>query len=281
MVSARHPGFAGMTGACDAGTCDNAPPSCDDPLPKSIAAVSPVTSDKDQERSPSGATIHRLETPKRSGDREAIEAHVEKHLGKIENVFREVVADGTATEPVHIDVLHVPPNETRPLHTLVTTGMSDRAMAVPNGTNSPRYLELMMSLPRSWRFDKESQDDPRWSWPVRQLKVLARMPHINKTWLGWGHTVPNDEPPTPLAPNTKLCGAIIVPSLLVPEAFFELKIAAHTITFFSVVPLYKEEMQLKVAQGADALFGKLIDAGIKDLVDPGRRNVAKKRFGLF
>jgi hypothetical protein len=244
-----------------------------------------VPSDKDQEQLPTGhrieASVHRFEMPRRSGDQEAIEAHVEKHLGKIENVFREVVTDAATSDAIRIDVLHVPPSVTRPLHTLITMGMSDRAMAVPQGTNSPRYLELMMSLPRSWRFDSPSQEDPRWSWPVRQLKILARMPHINKTWLGWGHTVPNDEPPTPLAPNTKLSGAIIVPSLLVPEDFFELKIVAHTITFFGVVPLYKEEMQLKVDQGADALFGKLIDAGIKDLVDPSRRNVAKKRFGLF
>ena len=237
-----------------------------------------MPSDNDQERSPSGVQIHRhnekvSQFPAHSQDMQAIEAHVEKHLGPISNVLREVASDA-----VHIDVLHVPPTETRPVHTLVTMGMSARPMPVPSGVDSPRYLELMMTLPRSWRVNEA---DDRWSWPIRQLKFLARMPHLYKTWLGWGHTVPNDDPPKPLAPNTKLCGAIIVPSLLVPEDFFELKIAAHTIAFFGVVPLYKEEMQLKLDRGADVLFEKLIDAGIKDLIDPSRRNVAKKRFGFF
>ena len=241
-----------------------------------------MPSDKDQERSNSGEPVRRqsgqlvADVPKNSGDHEAIHAHVEKHLGPVENVMQEVVGD-----TVRIDVLHVPPTDTRPVHTLVTSGMSDRPMAVPSGTNSPRYLELMMTLPRTWRFGNDVKDDARWTWPIRQLKSLARMPHSHNTWLGWGHTVPNDEPAKPLAPNTKLCGAIIVPSLLVTEEFFELKIAAHTIAFFSVVPLYQEEMQLKVDKGADALFEKLIDAGIKDLIEPNRRNVAKKRFGFF
>lgn len=229
----------------------------------SLTVLVTVSSDNDQQRS----------SP---SDHAAIEAHIANHLGEIANVLREV-----ATEGIHIDVLHVPPTDTRPVHTLVTLGMSDREMAVPSGTDSPPYLELMMTLPRSWRFGDSVKNDERWYWPIRQLQALARMPHVHKTWLGWGHTVPNDDPPKPFAPNTKQCGAVIVPSLLVPEDFFELKLRARTIAFFGVVPLYKEEMQLKVEQGAAALFSKLIDAGIKDLVDPDRRNVAKKRFGLF
>ena len=241
-----------------------------------------VPTDKDSEVSPGGSRIYRHtrerepDATKHSQDYDAIETHIEKHLGPIDSVVPEIVSDA-----VHIDVLHVPPTDTRPVHTLVTAGMSARPMAVPSGTDSPRYLELMVTLPRTWRIGEDALKDEQWYWPIRQLKTLARLPHVYDTWLGWGHTVPTDNPPKPLAPNTKLCGAIIVPSLLVPEDFFELKIAAHTIAFFGIVPLYKEEMDLKLQKGAGELFEKLIDAGIKDLVDPSRRNVAKKRFGLF
>lgn len=232
---------------------------------------------KDTDRAPARRGSLVADVPRHEGDHDAIRAHIEQKLGPIKQAFQEVVAD-----TIRIEVLHVPPTDTRPVNTLITLGMSDRAMRVPSGTSSPRYLELMMTLPMSWRFDEASKQDERWFWPVRQLKHLARFPHVNETWLGWGHTVPNGEPPRRLAPNTKLSGAIIVPSLLVPEDFYELKINAHTITFFGVVPLYKEEMELKVQQGADVLFSKLIDARVKDLVDPGRRNVARKKFlGIF
>jgi hypothetical protein len=180
-----------------------------------------------------------------------------------------------------IEVLHIPPQETRPVRTLVTCGMSDRPMDVPSGTNAPRYIELMMTLPRTWPFDDKAQQDVQWNWPLQQLRTIAHMPQNDNRWIGWGETIPNGNPPRPLAPSTKLSGAVIVPSLLVPPDFYELKIAAHSIQFFSVLPLYAEELALKDAKGTNHLFEKLLDADVRDFVDPNRRNVAKKRFGLF
>jgi hypothetical protein len=207
------------------------------------------------------------------GYREEIRAHVEKHLGPIKEVLRE------SSDPTEIEILHVPAQDTRPVRTFVTAGMSDKAMSVPSGKQqAPRYIELMITLPRLWPFDAESRRDPRWRWPVDQLRSIAEMPSKTGRWVGWGETFTNGDPPRPLAPSTKFCGAVIVPSLLVPQDFYELKIAEHSIAFFSVVPLYKEELELKEAKGVNHLFETMIDAGVKDFVDPRRRNVAKKRW---
>jgi len=209
-------------------------------------------------------------------DHARIRTHIEQHLGPIAKTFESPGPDNS-----EISVLHVPPQDTRPVHTLVTLGMSDRPMAVPSGKNAPRYIELMMTLPRTWALDEKSQTEQRWSWPVQQLLRIARQPRDANSWLGWGEVVANGEPPQPYAPNTKLAGAVIVPSLLVPQDFYELKIAAHAIAFFCLLPLYKEEMQLARDKGVNHLFETLLDAGVKDFVDPSRRNVAKKRFGFF
>jgi hypothetical protein len=209
-------------------------------------------------------------------DRARVREHVENHLGPVKRTFE--AQDAT---PVDISVLHVPPQETRPVHTLVTLGMSDAPMSVPSGKNAPRYIELMMTLPRTWQFDEKSLADERWYWPVRQLLAISRKPVNDNSWLGWGEVVPNGTPPQRYAPNTKLCGAVVVPSLLVPQEFYELKIAAHSIAFFCLLPLYKEEMDLEREKGVNHLFETLIDAGVKDFIDPARKNVAKKRFGFF
>lgn len=205
------------------------------------------------------------------GYRAEIRAHVTKHLGPIKESF----AAGD------IEILHVPEQEVRPVRTLVTCGMSDRPMNVPPGSNAPRYIELIVTLPRHWPFDEKARADARWNWPFTQLSAIAQLPREANRWIGWGETIPNGEPPQPLGPKTKLCGAVIVPSLLVPQDFYELSIAAHSIAFFSVLPLYKEELELKQSQGVNQLFETLLDAGIKDFIDPKRRNVAKKRFGFF
>ncbi|HEX7114719.1 MAG TPA: suppressor of fused domain protein [Steroidobacter sp.] len=201
-----------------------------------------------------------------------IRAHVEKYLGPIDSVLQ-----GAASDEARIDILHVAPAETRPVHTLCTSGMSDRAMPVPPGSEAPAHIELMMTLPGDWKVHDAGEE---WSWPLKQLTSLARLPQASGTWLGWGRTIANGEPPMPLAPGTKLCGAIIVPSLLVPTGFYELESAGRRIAFFSVVPLYKEELELKEREGMEALLSRLVDKNINDVIDPRRRNVGR-RFGLF
>jgi Suppressor of fused protein (SUFU) len=210
------------------------------------------------------------------GDRIHVRAHIEKHLGAITRVF-----DAPSGAPADHAVLLVASHDTRPVHTLITLGLSDTPTGMPAGKNASRYIELMMTLPRTWRFDEKSLQDERWYWPVRQLFNISGKPGNESSRLGWGEVVPNGNPPQPYARNTKLCGAVIVPSLLVPQEFYELKIAAHSIAFFSLLPLYKEEMELQADKGVNHLFETLIDAGVKDFIDPARRNVAKKRFGFF
>ncbi|MBS0368122.1 MAG: suppressor of fused domain protein [Proteobacteria bacterium] len=208
---------------------------------------------------------------------EEISNHIEAHLGPVETVFHEIASD-----TVHVDVHFVKPTEHFPFARLVTSGMSDLPMPVPEGADVPRYTELLVTLPKSWRLDQASFKDESWYWPVRLIKTLARFPHKHATWLGWGHTIPNGDPPAPYAPGTSLCGAIILPSITVPDGFHELQIDKDKkITFYSVLPLYEEEMQLKLNAGSGRLLDRLDRVGINDIIDPKRRNVAKRRFGFF
>lgn len=220
-----------------------------------------------------------------------IRSHVERHIGRIDRVFPGDPAQGTA------DVLHVSPVNSRPYHTLVTAGMSNIAMRVPSDVNAPHRLELMMTLAERWKFRGDAADE-RTYWPVRLLQSLSRAPRDQseprrgereeiprderKGWLGWGDTVPNGDPPRPLARHTALCGVIIAPSLLVPVAFYELNVDGERVAFYSAVPLYREELELRAREGMAALLERLLQKDINDVVDLKRRNVAKvKRFGLF
>jgi hypothetical protein len=204
-----------------------------------------------------------------------IRSHVERYIGRIDRVFPGDPASGTA------DVLHVGPVDSRPYHTLVTAGMSTNAMPVPPEVNAPHRLELMMTLPEGWQPDSDLADQ-RVHWPTRLLQSLSRVPRESQRWLGWGHTIRNGEPPQPYAPNTQLCGVIIAPSLLVPIAFYELNLDGERVAFYSAIPLYREELDLKQSEGMEVLLGKLLQKDINDVVYLKRRNVAKKkRFGLF
>src|SRR5688572_22333573 len=232
------------------------------------------------ERSESGAPIFRHEArerefapPEHSAEHlEEIEAHVEKHIGKIETTFHEIVSD-----LVHVDVLFVPATDDRPFHVLVTSGVGDERMAVPEGLEQFNRVELLIALPADWPLSEESLEDEANYWPIRWLKLVGRLPHEYQTWIGWGHTIPNGDPAEPIA-NTRFIGVMLTPPYELPRDFFQLETkSGETITFFVMMPLYQEEMDLKLERGAEEIEDRFERAGIGFVLNTARPNAAVGR----
>ncbi|MBO6880465.1 suppressor of fused domain protein [Winogradskyella sp.] len=236
--------------------------------------------------SESGAPIYRYEKPERyefevpSGDPsiEEISNHIEEHIGEIHMVFHEIIS-----ELVHIDVHWVKPSEKRPYHTLITSGMSDKAMNTPDDVEHCDYAELSICLPKDWSVSDEDFEKEENYWPVRWLKYLARFPHKYNTWLSYGHTIPNGDPAEPFAENTKLNTMVLLPSVVFGEEFQTLSLKNKTINFYTLVPLYTEEVNLKMKKGVEALFDGFDKHQVNDILNIQRPNTAfrKKLFGLF
>jgi hypothetical protein len=206
----------------------------------------------------------------------AIGEHVMAHIGPVTNVFHEIESD-----LVRIDILVVGPSDKRPFTTLVTCGMSDRPMRVPIEDPEDlglvpelRYAELLLCLPPDWPLTSESFRDEANYWPVRWLKRLARLPHRCDGWLGVGHTIPNGDPPAPFAPNVPFCGWLVDEPVLLPTEVQKLRLSDKVVNFYSIVPLYEEEMLLKLRKGSGSLAHLLDRAKVSELVEVGRRNVA-------
>ena len=104
------------------------------------------------------------------------------------------------------------------------------------------------------------------------MRYLARFPHEYGTWLGFGHTMPNGDPPEPLADNTRLSGILLMNSLTVPKAMWRLEADGKVIEFLAVWPLYPEEQAFKLREGTNALIDRFEQHGVTDLVDLTRMN---------
>ncbi|MEW4568627.1 suppressor of fused domain protein [Tautonia sp. JC769] len=227
------------------------------------------------ERSASGSPIYRHQPPDRDWSPpespalflEEIEAHLERHIGGVEHVFHEVVSD-----LVHLDVLLIPPADDRPFKVLVTSGVSERPMAVPEGLEEFRRAELMIALPPDWPLSEEALRDEANYWPIRWLKTVGRLPHEYQTWIGWGHSIPNGDPAEPIG-GTGFVGVVLLPPYGFDPEIFRLDTASgEPITFYWLVPLYPEEMAMKLDQGIDAIEDRFDDIGF--VLDPDRPNVA-------
>jgi len=196
---------------------------------------------------------------------DTIEEHIDKYFGKVDNVFHELVSPD-----IHVDICIVPPTEERDYYTLVTMGMGAHRMNVPDELAEYKLerAELAIALPTNWKLDQESIKDEQWYWPIRLLKSLARLPIANDTWLGYGHTMDNEND---FAENTKLCAAILVAPQDVEDGGEVCTLpSGEDVNFYQVIPLYRDEMEYKIAHDADALLDKM--NGISFVVNPTRQN---------
>lgn len=200
----------------------------------------------------------------------AIEQHIKNTFGEFENVFHELVSPD-----IHVDICVVPPSAKRDYYTLVTMGMGAHRMNVPQELAEYKLerAELAIALPPDWKLDEESLKEEQWYWPIGLLKVLARLPIAEDTWLGFGHTMDKQ---SPFAEGTELCAAILVgPQDVVWNGGEVCTLpSGEEVNFYQVIPLYRDEMEYKLAHDADALLDKMADVSF--VVDPNRQDVLTK-----
>nr|HEX4312334.1 suppressor of fused domain protein [Kofleriaceae bacterium] len=197
------------------------------------------------------------------GDRallDAVAAHVARHVGPDASVLRDRDARW-----VRVDLHAIArPDEL----VLVTAGMAERPLApvFPAGAAPTIYSELVMRLPASWPRAQPALAEPRWSWPLAWLGLLAREPHRHGVAYRPRQTTgPIARPgalPAGATRATDYDGALFVASTLVPP----LALVGRTVEFLAVCPLFPSELAFARDRGTDALLAKLAARG----VDPER-----------
>ena len=161
----------------------------------------------------------------------------------------------------HVDVYRFPPNGNRDFFTFVTSGMSDLPMNSPPDVGADfRRAELIF-------YSTENRDD----YP-ELLRRMAHFVHDNNTWLHWGHTMPNGQPPEPLFDTDNLDTLFFMPTMVDPDATLgdELRIDSESVNLVWCVPITTAECQLKLDDGTEALYD-LFDANEHPFAFAGHR----------
>jgi hypothetical protein len=198
---------------------------------------------------------------------EEVEAHIERCFGPVETVLHELLSSH-----VHLDVNVIPPVGGRDFTLYVTSGMSDLPMKVDEGVEdaeSWNRAELLIALPGP-------PIDRRDHYLVHDLRTMARYPHAQERWLCHGHTVGGEEV---IGPDTAMTGYILdwpsISPLVDPTEACELKLRnGELVHFFALVPIYPEELDLKLAKGSQTLLDRLERSGVSELYRPDRGNAA-------
>ncbi|MBQ6586257.1 MAG: suppressor of fused domain protein [Coriobacteriales bacterium] len=198
---------------------------------------------------------------------EEFDAYVERAFGPYDSVLHEI-----ASPDIHLDVVIVPPSPGRDHLMLLTMGAGAYRMDVPSqfAKYELEYAEYAICLPADWNL--ESGDD-RDYWPVRLLKDAGRLPVSCDTWLGYGHTMQNDEDGSPYAPGVGFNSAMLAALPQADGKVAELRMSnGKLINFYLLLPLYPEELAFKFEHGADDLIDLLAETDGFPVLDVARRN---------
>ena len=200
-------------------------------------------------------------------DLDALEQHIENYFGSFKNIYHEI-----SSPDIHVDIVVIEPTPERNYYILLTMGMGARKMNVPAELEEYHLerAEIMVCLPPDWKLDDLSEE--KWYWPLRWLKILARLPGENDTWLGWGHTIPNG---SPFAENTRLSAMMLMyPSTFGEESFeCELPIGG-SVKFYQMIPIYDEELNYKLQNNAETLLDRMKDEDM-DYIKLDRKTVVE------
>ncbi|GAB5405858.1 MAG: hypothetical protein Aurels2KO_40890 [Aureliella sp.] len=209
-------------------------------------------------------TAKELGKQAKESSKDEVVAYFEEKFGAVDQrSVIEIVPSGP-----HIAVHAIPASDKRKHVTLFTSGLSNYKLKTPDGMEVYQFAELFIDLPANWQYEKVTSN--RWGWPAVWLKKIAQYPIVSETWLGGPLTViANEDPPEPLA-----AGVPFTSLMLLAQDQFRRK-DGSVVSLFRVTPLYTEERELELRDGAKALMQAFDRADVPFVVDLKRRNVAK------
>ena len=207
--------------------------------------------------------------PELYGEKEIdeLEEYICSAFGQFDNVFHEIISPD-----IHADIAIINPTAEEPFYKLITMGMGAHRMNTPPELNEYQlqHAELVVYLPESWNISSEEEKD---YWPLRWLKILARLPGEHNTWLGFGHTITAGGP---VAENTGFsCMSLLTAYTKQGEPARLTMSNGKVIHFYQVFPLYEEEMNYKMEQGTIEKMLERFDGEMSLVVDIGRKNYCK------
>ena len=178
-----------------------------------------------------------------------------------------------------IDLIRLELEVRFPVTVIMTYGLSNFRMEVPEKWEGRNYNEIYFCLPSYW--DWNALSDEAFSWPFTWIQKLAKHVVDKNTWYSPGHTFANGNPPQPLSSKMKPNHLILVDPILLEDYLQPIETPDKTIHFLGITPLYENEFDSKMHRGYYKFIRKYRGANGTELIDDFRQSILKKRFRFF
>ncbi len=170
------------------------------------------------------------------------------------------ILHSTDRKAPHVDLYVFPSAGQRDFVAIVTGGMSDLPMPVPEGSAAAAHVELVMGVGQQQH------------WATNLLKLVAEYPFDQGTFYDIHHTVPFGGE---LGEGSSLSAFLFVRPRFLPEELAQFEFDGRRIRFLQAVAITTAEHQFAVAQGSDKLEALLEKPGYLITRDPNRQSVVR------
>ena len=165
-----------------------------------------------------------------------------------------------------------------PVTVIVTNGLSDYKMPVPEKWQARERNELYFCLPSYWEW--EDLSNPQMNWVFYWIQRLAKHVKEKETWYGHGHTMPCGKEMKPLSSTMKQNHFLLSDPILLENEMAPVQLGENEIHFLSIIPLFQDEMDYKQSQGTLKFSQKLNNNGITEKLDDYRGSAMKRKWRL-
>jgi hypothetical protein len=209
--------------------------------------------------------------------REEVQLHLARKLGESHIAFSDQDGwNGRSKEPgPPVDVLVVPPEGERRFAYVCTFGSSLRKLsdANPNGR-----MEFCLAVPQTG--DPKS-DLAQLNLGANTVRQFAKLVHIQAIRVRAGETVQFSRNPSPVLEGSRQIAFAFMAPRLPDDGFARLKLDGQDgVTFWSPVPIFREELEAGASYGPHRLSEGLRKAGVAEMLHPARPSAARAAHGL-
>jgi hypothetical protein len=159
---------------------------------------------------------------------------------------------------------------------LMTNGLSDYAMPVPEKYKDRNHAELYFCLPSYWDLTTENGN-----WVIEWIQKLAKHCIEKETWYGIGHTFPNGNPALPLSNTMKQKYLMLNAPYFLEKELLPIQTEDKEIHFLGIIPIFEDEMDYKMGKGTYKLLQKIEGKGVSELLDDYRMSCLKSKWRFF
>jgi len=175
-----------------------------------------------------------------------------------------------------IPLLHIKMDQKSSVSILVTNGLSNYTMLVPDAEKGREHNELYFCLPSYW--DIKDLNNPNMNWVHYWIQRLVKYVLDKKTWLGPGHTMACGNPFQNLSDINRCNHFILNNPMLLKEELIPITIDGKTIYFLAIIPMFEDEMDFKQGKGTQKLIKKFESNNVTEKIDDYRCTVLRSKW---